>query len=150
MDFQHPGPMMFSGPPPSFDELPPLDLASRTFDVPEPPAPAAPPARITRTPVRIIRARTGIVELRLLSERADGIHQRYVLERVRIAAPYASERLPLLSTRRRTGETADADGDKLPMSTEKANRAFDRAVASSFPDIELRPGVTVPTSVVML
>lgn len=135
--------------PPSFNDLPPPDFIPpdpEEVDAPTAPPPAvdrAPrqPEKVTRTPIRIVRACTGSNELRLMNERVNGTHKQFVLERTRISPPYMREFVFLVKNQ---------GGTEVPLKEKEANRAFDRAVAATFPDIELRPGFNVPTSTVIL
>lgn len=151
---QNSAPMMYAGVLPSFDDLPPAGLVPTDAEpvaapppMPPPQDPPAPPVRVTRTPVRIVRARTGAKELRLLSERENGKHKRYVLERVHISPPYSSEMLPLMKNHGKSNQALR--GADQPMSKDQANRAFDRAVAATFRGVRLN-GAVIPTSTVVL
>ena len=148
----------FSQPPvpPSVDDLPPLGPPPSALDDSFEPdlvsglptlsgandAASAEPPVITTSAVRIVRALAGTSELRLLSERANAVHQRYMLETATIA-PYSRDRSPLMSKRK------SPEGE-MPMTMKEALRAFDAAVGKAYPPVKLQTGRELSTSVCAL
>ena len=114
------GPMQLAPVDPSFD----LNMHGSYERCIEPDVPAViePVKTINVTPKRIVRAVTGATELRLLSETADGIYQRFLIEKAFIS-PYSAQRQPLLTGMKRRGTD-----DFLPMQESEAHRSFDALV----------------------
>ena len=85
---------------------------------------------VTRVSVRIARAKTGESEIRLLSERIDGNHTKYLLEKTKIW-PYQPQITEMESRK------------KESISEAKANMVFEAAIAENYPTIILPNGKLV-------
>lgn len=88
---------------------------------------------ITRSAVKIARAKSGETEIRLVSVLADGVHSKYQIEYGTLR-PYASRNEEVKSRRK-----------KKPASEADALAAFEEAVSKQYPSLPTRGGKAVAT-----
>lgn len=140
----------FAPPPP--DDIPELtelycaeaslepDLTAGLPALIETPAPSI----VTRTAAKIVRARTGTTELRLMKELSDDVLSKYLLVTVNIA-PYRTTTAELLKD-----SDEHPSAPQVPMTEKEAIRAFNQAVARHYPPARTRNGKRVPTHITLM
>lgn len=120
-------------PPPFFPEdaiaVPDLPLARAAGQLPL--VTVSPADTTTRKALRIVRAKTGESEMRLLMQETQGAGVTYIV-RTAMLSPYKHEDKELLKNGK-------------PMNEAQARASFDRLVAGSYPAVQLRKNVSVAT-----
>lgn len=124
-----------------FDEEGHLVDSGSTFDVPvdvQRPVVSSPPhqAVTTTRAMRIVRAASGRMELRLVDQLVDGKHDKYLIETA-ILSPFSTSR-----------STLGSFPDKLTF--EVANEFFESVVSKTFPPETLRNNKVVPIHINIL
>lgn len=120
-------------PPPFFPEdaiaVPDLPLARAAGQLPL--VTVSPADTATRKALRIVRAKTGESEMRLLMQETQGAGATYIV-RTAMLNPYKHEDKELLKNGK-------------PMNEAQARASFNRLVAGSYPAVQLRNNVLVAT-----
>lgn len=130
----------------NFDNLPPPFFPEEAFAVPDLPlagasvklplVTVAPEQTVTRRAMRIVRAKTGETEMRLLAQDTKGEAIAYVV-RISTLNPYKHEDKVLMK-------------NGIMMNKEQARKSFDRMVAARYRAVVLRKNVSVPVHLDLL
>ena len=130
----------------AFNDLPPAFFPDDAIAVPDLPLARAsvslplvalvPEQEVTRRALRIVRAKTGESEMRLLAQATEGGDVTYIV------------RASTLNPVKNEDKLLQKNGK--PMNEAKARASFERMVAARYPAITLRKNVTVPVHLDLL
>lgn len=130
----------------SLDNLPPAFFPEEALAAPALPLVRAaaslplgafvPQQEVTLRALRIVRAKTGETEMRLLAQETEGKDVTYIV------------RTSTLNPSKNDDKALNKNGK--PMSEAKARASFDRMVAARYPAITLRKDFTVPVHLDLL